>query len=93
MDEYVRSKYQKFCKLDENGNCAEESLRSPIDVIGDENMKEDSQLKDRIDSIMKMELNEPGRDLFPHINDTTMMRTVLQLGGPLDKKDFDEPGP
>lgn len=35
-----------------------------------------------------MDLEQPNRDLFARNNDLTMMRTIVQLGGPLNKDDF-----
>jgi hypothetical protein len=37
---------------------------------------------------MAIEQDKPDRDLFARNGDSTMMRTIVQLGGPLNKDDF-----
>lgn len=38
LEDFVRSVYQQFCKLDESGQCTSDSLRSPVEMIGAENL-------------------------------------------------------
>ena len=47
LEEHVRANYLKFCKLDEDAECTEDSLRSPIELIGD--LESDAMLRSRLD--------------------------------------------
>ena len=74
LEEHVRANYLKFCKLDEDAECTEDSLRSPIELIGD--LESDAMLRSRLDSILEKEVKGE-RDLFARNGDRTMMRTIV----------------
>ena len=74
LEEHVRANYLKFCKLDDVAECTEDSLRSPIELIGD--LESNTQLNSRLDSILEKE-NTRDRDLFARNGDRTMMRTIV----------------